>query len=422
MINYFIIMRKVFLFFLIALMPYICLADFNKDKWRYQKEINTQGSGGLFSFVIDNEIFANTQRDLRDLRIVDGSYSETPYKLITSKSSDKVSTFYPKMINNSYVDNQSSSVILDFGENNTGVNRLKINTTSKNFQRNVKISGSNDSSKWNILADNLYIYDYTDSRGGVKNQNTTLNFPEIIYRYLKIEIDSIGKDPVKISSVEGYKYLKEIAREVEIFPKYRTQNLGDLTNIFVDLGVRGLPSNKIKLTIDDKNFNRGVTIYSSYDNDNWGRLDYGYIFKYNTARFAGENLILNFSETNNRYIKIVIDNKDDKPLNVNNVKTFSVYREVVFQAEVGKEYSVYYGNSESRHPEYDLEKYFNYLDLNITKTVNISEQKNNTDFVKKATIEKIVPKSEKIKNLMSASLVVASLLLLFLVFKFFQKK
>ncbi|RLC37299.1 hypothetical protein DRH27_03970 [Candidatus Falkowbacteria bacterium] len=415
-------MKKLLIIIFLFLFPVFVYANFDLTKWQYNKNINEK-SDGLVRFTIDDEIFSNTERGLQDLRIIDSDNSEIPFKLMHSKVNEQQSAYYPRMINNSYLPGQFSSVILDFGENPPTVNRLTINTSSNNFQRNVNIYGSDDpKGDFSILKEKAYIYDYTDIKGSFKSQNTIINFPDSIFRYIKIEVLDDNNTQVNINSVNGYKYTKTQIKELIRTPAYTVkENQTDkFTEIYIDLGLSGLPTNKIQFSVSDKNFNRGVSVFSSLDNNNWRHLGNNYIFRYNTAKFTGDNLSLDFSETNDRYLKIIIRNKDNNTLKIDGVNTFSIYREVIFQISQDKDYKVYYGNQKARFPEYDIESYFQYLDLESAKDVTLSKQNINPEYVPEAEPE--LPITERIPYLMPGFLILISLVLLFFVFKFFQKK
>jgi hypothetical protein len=416
-------MKKIITIAALALiLPVIALADFDIAKWKNYKEV-TDIKPGLNRFVIDDELFSGTRNDLRDLRIIDNENKEVPYKLMTSSATREQKKIYPKHLNNSYDEDGNTSVILDFGENSQGVNRLKINTSNTNFQRNVTLEGSDNSKgDWNTITDKAYIYDYTDKRGGLATQKTEITFSNTIFRYLKLTVRS-GSDRFYIGSVNAYDYISEKSKEYIKTPDFtkKRDRLAKTSIVFIDLGTTGVPTKKIQLSITDKNFKRGVGIYSSYDNDKWHSIGSDYVFRYNTDKFKGENLFLNFRETNERYLKLVIYNNDNEELAIDNVKTFSLFREIVFASEVGKEYKVYYDNNSARFPVYDLDSYFHYLDLDKVNDSVLSEEKDNKSFLLPVVREVVEPRSEAIPYLMSVGLVVAALMLLFLVYRFFQK-
>ncbi|MFH0856741.1 MAG: DUF3999 family protein [bacterium] len=413
-------MKKIILTIILFALPFVCFASFNIEKWQYYKDISIDRPG-LIKFSLDDEMFSNSKNDLSDMRIIDNNGNEAPYKLAISEDKYESEKFYPKMLNNSYAPGVGTSVILEFQEGQKEVNQLKIITPADNFQRNVKIYGSDDKEKWNIIKADEYIYDYTDKKGNFKSQNTTLNFPLSIFKYIKIEIADSDNTPIFISSVEAVKYVKDDSKKIERQVKYEKKENSEekTTEILVDLGSLGIPTNAINLNISDENFNRGVLIYSGADINNLQYLNNGYIFRYGTAKFTGENLKVEFPEINDRYIKMVIQNKDDRPLDMGDITVLSIYREVIFNAKEGNYYKAYYGNEKANFPEYDLNKYFDYLDLKNSDGATISAQKENPSYVPDKEPEK--PLSERIPYLMPSALVIICLALLGLVYRFLRK-
>lgn len=409
-----------FALFLI-LMPGITRADFSIARWAFFKNIDIT-AGGLVRVILDEEVFAKAKYDLSDLRVIAEDNKETPFKMSISRTLGKTEQFYPVLINNSYQPGKFTSVILDFKDKGSSVNRLTINTLSENFQRNVIIYGSDDRTEWSIIKEDGYIYDYTDRKGNAKSANTTLNFSDSIFRYLKLEISDPENQPIKINSVIAVRYVPDNVKEVEKTPAMEKINrtANKTSEIILDLGSNGIPTNKIKLTASDSNFDRFLSVYSSFNNTNWRLLDNGYIFRYNTVKFNGENLTINFPETNDRYIKVIIANKDNDPLNIISAVTYTIFREIIFQAETGKAYKLYYGNNNARFPEYDLEKYFQYLDIENAQSAVLSAEQANPQMEKPKP--PVTPASEKLPYLMTAALIISSLLLIFLIYKFFQKK
>jgi hypothetical protein len=344
---------------------------------------------------------------------------ETPYKLLVEQNENSVVPVALTITNNSYMKGVSSSAVLKVPQGQI-INRLHITSADKNFRRNVKVYGSADQNNWSTVLDNGYIYDYTDVKGNFRSQDTTVDFSDSTFAYLKIEISDDEGAPIKIASIEASEQVKKAAREVARTPAFtKTEDAEHKeTIILADALQRGIPIMKAALVAEGENFNRSVFIYSGNGDDKWNFLGQEYIFRYNTPRFSGEKLSVQFPETNDRYLKIIIQNKDDAPLVITGIKTFATYREVVFQAEPGSQYRAYYGNKKARAPEYDFEKYFQYLDTNSAVTVALSSQKNNEQYI--SPIEPQKPVSERYPHLLSVALVFAGLILLLLVYKFLK--
>lgn len=410
-------MKKTFLLLAIFL-PSLAFAAFSSADWVYYKDISN-ANGDIVKFLLDEEIFAGAKGDLSDLRVATTDGRETPYKLLVERNENSVTPVALKITNNSYVKGVSSSAILEVPQGKI-INRLHISTADKNFRRNVKVYGSADQKEWSTVLDNGYIYDYTDIKGNFHSQDTTVDFPDSTFAYLKLEISDDEGSPIKIASVEVSEQVKKAAREVARTPVFtKTEDPEHKeTIILADALQRGIPIMKATIAAKGENFNRSVFIYSGNGDDKWNFLGQEYIFRYQTPRFSGEKLSVQFPETNDRYLKIVIQNKDDAPLSITGIKTFATYREVMFQAEAGILYRVYYGNKKAKTPEYDFEKYFQYLDISTASNATLSPQKNNEQYV--APIEPKKPVSERYPHLLSGALVFAGFILLLLIYKFLK--
>jgi len=419
----------VFGIFLPSLSSAIKPAFDRKVNWQYYKDINISGSpakGDLVKITLDQEVFGIAKQDLGDLRVTDGSGGDTPFKLIVEKGTFSQENIYPvRILNNSYnTEGRYNIFIVDFGQGGFLNSSLNILTSSENFKRTVEISGSNDMSSWNVLRGNGYIYDYTDRLGSFKAQNTSVNYSENAFRYIQVKIFTGGEAPLLITGAQVSKIKRSESRETVFNPKYEVTEdpAKKRTAVLIDLGKKGWPTSNVTLISPDENFNREVVIYESSDGDNWKRVGESYIFNYNTPKFVGANLEIGYSETSERHLKIEIFNGDNKPISITGVSAKTILRSIVFQYganTTGRSYQLYYGNPKADFPQYDLEKFFPYLDTGKYISSSLSSGKSNV-FYQKETLP-VPPISERIPYLVPGILVLAILMMGFIVFKFMKK-
>ncbi len=405
---------KIVSFCAIFLFAHLVWAKIDLSFWKYYKDVTVRPGWNIVK--IDDEIIKYSTRGLRDLRIVNDRYEEVPYKILGPQ--EKIIKFdRPKIISNTYLPGKYSQIILDLGEKHKPVNSLRINTISENFHRNVSIYASNDKKQWQILKDKICIYDYTDRAKHFHAQKTKINFPETSLRYLKLEISDPNNNPVKINSVNIEYDEKEKAKELKKRPKFKAKdNANDNSReIFVDLGAGRLPVNKIELFTDNENFGFPVQLLASFDGANWHIIGNYYIFKYDSSDFCSQNLVLQFEESNERYFKIIIFNQNDELLKIIGLEFTASYNKMIFLAEKDREYRLYYGNQYIEFPEYDLEKNFSYVDLNDAYITQISSQYKNSKFT---TPEQKIERNKKISSLLEYGIIIASIILLILIFRF----
>lgn len=380
--------KTLFFIFLLSFLatPFLSLADFDIKKWRYEKEIKIEGvtylTYVLFSF--DEEVFANAKPNLADIRVITQDLEETPFKLLVEKEY-YVREFHPiKILNQSFIPGEYQFFIADLQEAGILHNQIKILTTSLNFRREVIIEGSNDQENWFVLNDKGHIYDYSPPKFEFKQQDTTINYPECTYRYLKITIITKGEEPLEITGAEVYRQVTVAARKINYPTNIINQGIDEehrISFVVVDLGTSGLPSNSLRITTTDTNFSREVALEGSNDNQNWQVVKYrDVIFSFSTPKFTGSKLNVDYPESNFRYLKLTIFNKDDKPINITGAAVSGILRKVLFKYDPSKSYKLYYGNPAARYPQYDIEALFPYLEIKDLPQFSLGPQINNPLF------------------------------------------
>lgn len=400
-----------------------------RPQWQYYKDINISGNpakGDLVKITLDQDVFNNSKNDLSDLRLIDKGGNEVPYKLIIERGAFSQENIYPVLVlNNSYSAEGGYNIfIVDFGQSGFLSSSLNIITNSENFKRTVEIAGSNDMTSWNILKSNGYIYDYTDKAVDFKAQNTKIDYPENAFRYIQVKIFVNDGAPLVVNGVQVSKIKKSESRETVLNPKYevRENSVRRITEVIIDLGKKGWPTGNITITSPDENFNRETAVYESSDKVIWRRVGESHIFNYNTPKFTGANLEVNYSETGGQYLKIEIFNGDNSPISINSVSVKTILRSIAFQygtGAAGFSYKLYYGNPKANFPEYDLEKFFPYLDTGVYFGAVLSEGRINPFYQKE--IPPSLPISERIPYLVPGALIFAILMMGFMVLRFMKK-
>jgi hypothetical protein len=151
-----------------------------------------------------------------------------------------------------------------------------------------------------------------------------------------------------------------------------------MSRLVVDLGSKGLPTHRLTIQTPQVNFYRSVTLEGSDDGRLWqGVLSRDVLYAYNTPKFAGDQLAVSYPETTVRYLRLTIHNGDDPPLPVTGVSARGVVRKLIFQAQPGAAYTLYYGNPAARFASYDLERILPYLDTDNLPQAQLGPQRAN---------------------------------------------
>src|SRR5262249_9742344 len=86
----------------------------------------------------------------------------------------------------------------------------------------------------------------------------------------------------------------------------------------------------------------------------WITLASGTLYRIRLTRGEEAGLELYPGNRGYRQLRIRIYNEDDRPLRLREIRADAVVRRVLFPAEAGNAYRLYYGNPEAREPRYDI--------------------------------------------------------------------
>ncbi|OGF67240.1 hypothetical protein A3I27_04575 [Candidatus Giovannonibacteria bacterium RIFCSPLOWO2_02_FULL_43_11b] len=391
-------------------------ADFSTADWEYRARILGGSVSGFVTLELPSSIFSYLKSDLSDLRIINQD-GEVSYMVAIEKEQSSIRNIASRMFNLSSSD-QSSSFILDVGAKGEFHNSVTIQTGSENFRRIVEIEGSNDQSVWRTLNPRGQIFDYTvrDIKP-VSVRDTTVYYPEGTFRYLRVTILNQGETPLKISGGIVSTQVSVSARDISYLPAVEIlQNSTDkATDVILDLSANGIPHGKVAIETTSDNFSRAVQIYESDDKISWRAIGYAYIFSVNTLKFIGSNLEFSYPESNKRYLKISILNRDDRPIEISGAKITGLVRRILFNFNPSKEYYLYLGNKDAKRPQYDIESISKYVDLNGLNQVKVATVGKNPAFVEK--VPPPPPLSERSPYLLQTILGVVVAILAFLLLR-----
>jgi hypothetical protein len=259
---------------------------------------------------------------------------------------------------------------------------LRITTPSVDFTRRVTIEGSPDNREFVTIKENAYIFDFSTEH---KTSGTEISYPETDYRYIRVTVWDDGEEPLEelggevsiVEETEGE--LKTLESKIKkIF-----QNKKDMTTeVVIDLKHRNIPSHTVIFEVEDKNFRRDVHILSSNVDDPHEYEEIGGDLLYNisTARFSRERLTLEYPEAQGRYLKLIIENRDDAPLKIEGVNVLGTPKKVTFLAEPAVSYFVYFDNPMTEAPYYDIEETFRYVDLDSISRWTVGKAEENPDY------------------------------------------
>jgi hypothetical protein len=378
------------------------LADFNKKDWKYFRQIVDKGindsssgksekdnavkDGRYIMLRLDELVYNGCSDNFADLRIINGSGNEVPYKLIESTGEQSASELKAKLFNMSESAGETTFVV-DTGEQSWLHNRISIDTSIEGFVAKVKIEGSADEQKWNMLLENGLVYELSSS--GTSVSNLEITYPDADYRFLLVTITNNDNVRVPVDSVRIERVKETPSREREIIKTGIVLNKNKRKSFAViDLKHRQ-PSNRIELGVAGTNFYRQVVIYGSNDSNkkDWEELGADVIYKFETppqssaTSHKSSKMSIKYSPGGfYRYLKLEIIDGDDQPLEADSVRVFDYERQLFYKA--GRQpLSLYYGNPKALNPSYDIERVYPYVKNASTSRAGLAPEKDNNMYM-----------------------------------------
>ncbi len=370
-----------------ALPVALVLADFSAGEWRYVKSVTLPadlGERGLVEVAPDAEVFAGSAAGLVDLRVVSGDGVEVPYKMEVSRGELRRTAIPATLMEKGYVPGQYTTFVADLRREGVLHNQIEIRTPSSNFNRTALVESSDDGGTWTEIAEQQ-IYDFTVEERGFSARDTRINYPYTSARYLRVRVIDEGQGPIEVAGASVSSVKETPPREVR-WPSSllsTTRDAEDRTTLVeLDLGFEGVPSKRISIEVTDVNFHREVGVEHSEDRIEWRTLaSRGAIYAFDTPRFVGSSLYVSYPETASRYLRLVIRDEDNPPLDVQEVEVWGLQRRLVFSADPGQSYSLYYGNPDAGRPIYDIEHVLPYLDTEDLAQADLGPQQENLGFL-----------------------------------------
>ncbi|MDP6381181.1 MAG: DUF3999 family protein, partial [Phycisphaerae bacterium] len=261
------------------------------------------------------------------------------------------------------------------------INRIRLHTPSRNFRRAARIEGSSDLKQWSVLRDDASIFDFS---ADVRAAFTTLRFPASRFRYIRVTILDDGQEPLKIAGATVLlesklkKSAPELLRTWPVANMQRKELVEEKqTEIILDLACRNVPSQEIEFEIPAVNFWRNVSLEISNDRKRWRRVSGGTVFNFKTDRYNRAETVLKYPERAGRYIRVVIHNQDDAPIEISSVTVRGQRRHVYFPVPAAGSYRVYMGNPKAWTAQYEFAKVFPHLSLAGAARVTVGKVEKN---------------------------------------------
>lgn len=352
-----------------------------------QFEAETEQAEMLISVPLDGEVYSRAQQNLADLRILDPDRDTVSY-LKTPISDTRARTIEHRWnIDSPTLTPTDEELTIEFEleKNDPLPERLEIVTPLKNFEQRVRVFGVDDNNE-RLLADEV-IFDYTRY---MDVRRTGLDLLEHQFRRFRVTIDnptseqesqllqltrklqgasetsreqrfSVERRPFRIERLQLVSTLEKHVPDALLVHEWdnsitQTREDEEQSQTLIEFETRQQPLSRITLVTDSRNFSRKVTLEIPKEKPgktSWKPIAHGTLSRFEFGEILEEHLTLKIPESRNKTYRLVIENRDSTPLNIEELKTVGPQDQLLFLASPGTQYELHYGADGSEQPDYD---------------------------------------------------------------------
>jgi hypothetical protein len=348
-------------------------------------KISTVKTDGLHKIILLTNVRSASNDDLSDFRIFDSKANEVPYFYRNIKDEMKYSNYVPyKIISETVIPKKQTTIIFENPEESISFVRLSI--ANYEGEKSYNLSGSNDQKKWYGLSNNNILSDLNTPED--LNTIKTISFPLNNYKFLKIELNDKKSLPISIQGIgkSDTQTIKTDLLPVNYINKEITElKLDKKTKIHIQFDSAQFLS-QIQFEIAEPKLYKRMAIIYKLETQKVKHKEE--TFQKEIASFelsSDAKNILNLSDIHEKDFYIEIQNQDNQPLKISDVKFFQIPVFVVSDLKANENYTIKTGNPKLRTPVYDIENFKNSIPDNLPiATITNIESKNTQQVVMQA--------------------------------------
>ena len=325
------------------------------NSWSYRRKITGVEKEGWYTISLPPDIFIHTSNTFDDLRILSVSNDtiEIPYVLNVREARYESESVSLSVMNEGRKDGVYYITFLNSGK---AINQIDLEFEEGNYFATVKLEGSHNNRQWLDVVDEQKIFSVSNSFEQYRYNK--LHFPVSNYDYFRVTVKSQMPLHFVRGSFQNYKEQPGTYNPVGHQWKVRQDKREKQTIAELKLD-HYQPISKITLDIpSEKDYYRSARIEVMADSfkteKGWIR-NYTEVYNgYFTSIHPNE---VNFANALAAEVRITINNLDNAPLEIQDIKIEGPAVELTASFLKGPETFLYYGKKDVYKPSYDIEHF-----------------------------------------------------------------
>jgi hypothetical protein len=355
--------------------------------YRYNRDLS-QAQTQLSAVILDAAVYRDANNTLSDLRIVDAQEHDVPYWLQTVRQTrtevvrQPVATQTPDL---QRVGEYGIDIHVRLQPNAPDADGLTLLTEQRDFEYDIRVSGSENGSDWQVLVQHAAIYDYSRYMDAA---NREIKLPPNHCRVFKIAVDyaeqnhsghiqeltrvlhanqeqqrsetvQIEHDTLHIDALEFWHEQSKTVAAAEQQSDYALGSLQihedaaqQITQI--DLDAEYQPIDSLQLAISTPAYDRVYRVESAeFSGGRFRVIASGRLQGMHIGTLQHAPQPLQFAVQRAAQYRIVIENQDNPPLGIQSVVAKGPVMRLLFISQPGAFYRLRYGSKDRSAPRYD---------------------------------------------------------------------
>jgi hypothetical protein len=315
-------------------------SDVETSEFRYTRTLAAP-AGAPVVFEPDGAMYGHARVDFPDLRIVDAAGTQVPWR--SAPLPEAVPLQPVELVARGRL-GDTVSVVIDRGANPEIIDRIVLTVPNREFVGDVEVLGSTTGAEASYAT--LSTTPIYSVKGAFDARSTTAVFPPTDYRFLLVRASGV-------SDVTGASVARDPTEPllVAVPAEVRSTDGARTTVVRLDLGFAKVPVDAIRIRSSTSQFVRSVTVEGSNDRTGFAFLGSGEI-----ARFRGVDLDRIDVAARQRFLRVIIENGDDVPLDALRVTAEAKPRPLLLADGHQPPFTLYYGSRVAQAPAYDFER------------------------------------------------------------------
>jgi hypothetical protein len=325
--------------------------------YSYNRKLDKTDKEGYYAVPLSPELTARCKSNLSDIRIyhMAADTTEVPYIIDRLGTSVKEVEVPFQLINDTYNEKCCSYVTLKFPKKQM-INRIRLDVTDHNFDKSLRIEGSNDGKEWFTIRERMRIVRFQNATEDYSY--TTLDFQDTEFSYFRIKFDDDSSPRVTVSGAYAFENIATQGQYTELKNGQYRQNddkKEKRSEVIMEFPYNYSMSYMSLRCEDRKDFYRNINIYKSNGTYHTpkGDLESWQLVNSDVLSTAGNNTYQLY-DSQTKKLKIEIINYDDQPVKVKDIKVYGENLRLIAALPSGGDNFIVYGKENDNAPVYDL--------------------------------------------------------------------